>query len=425
MIEIALLNCIIATRDFGALVKHGLNHRKHFREQECAYEYIEGHLKEYGEMPSVESVILNCRTFEAMEVVESIDTLALKLVERNLKQDQKELLKEVAGNFGSMDAYKVHEKLRENVEKMDEIVLARGKQGVNWAQNGEARKSEYEARKQKDFSVTIPLFFEAVTDACGGAERGDIIVIQASTGKGKSWLGLLQGLVAHKAGFRGLIESAEMGKEENQFRLDTLNGCFSNKGLWTGQLQNELAYFKYLEKFSRDNKSPDLIIKTPEDWQEGLTIEQLEYDIDKAKADFVVIDQFNLMRTKGGKEAKADLSRRLKQLAAKKGCVIFLLYQTNGEYIKGSSSKSDDGIKELKLPTLADYSETIAVQQDSSKFFGFDAVTWRDEETGRMRGKALVGVLKNRAGGGEGLEIELDYQPNDGIIRPRVASDMF
>lgn len=425
MIEILLLNAVIANRDFSVLVKHGLNNVKHFPEQSCAYEFVEKHIQEFGELPSLESVMVACPEFEAMEVVESIDTLCLKLAEKNLKMEQKTLLKDVASQFGSMDAYQVLETMQKQIEKMSNKASRRSRNGVNWSTDGEQRAQEYMQRKSKDFSVKIPFFFEEITEATGGAERGDVCTIMASTGKGKSWLGLLQSLVAHKAGFIGLIESAEMSKPENEFRLDTIDGGFSNRGLWTGQLQNETSYLQYLERFNKDSNAPDLIIKTPEDWPNGLTLQQIENDIIKTHADFVVIDQFNLMRFRGNsKDDKASFSRNLKQLAAKMGVVVFLLYQANGDYVKGASGKDDEGIRELRLPTLGDYSETIAVIQDSAKIFGFDAVTWKDEETGRKRGKAIVGVLKSRSGG-EGLETEVIWMPNDGLIRPRTATDMF
>lgn len=425
MLENLLLNAVIAKRDFSALVRHGLADARHFHEQKCAFQYIKKHMQEFGELPSVESVVMNCPEFEPCEVVENIDTLCFKLIERNLKLEEKELIQDVAKKFGEMDGYKILNHMRDKIEELQERSLSRGKNGVNWSTNGADRLAEYEARKAKDFTTKIPFFFDEITEATGGAERGEVVTIMAFTGKGKSWLGLLQALKANRAGFKVLIESAEMSKPENLFRLDTLEGKFSNRGLWTGQLGfAETEYKKYLNGFTKDSGRPDLIIKTPEDWAEGLTLEQLEYDIERTKCDVVVVDQFNLLRFKGStRNDMSAYSRALKQLAAKKGVVLVLLYQTNGDYEK-STSKGEDGIRELKAPTLKDYSETIAVIQDSNKVFGFDSVTWRDEATGRQRGKGIVSIAKSRSGG-EGLELELDWQPNDGIIKPRQATDLF
>lgn len=436
MIEVQLLNAVVEKRDMNALVRHGLNSEKHFRSYGYAYKFIHKHMKEFGEMPSIESVVEHCERvrakekelpeFEKVDVTESIDTICLKLIEHNLKMDERKMLEELAKNFGQMDAYKILETLKERVEDFQERATARGKIGVNWAQSGKERAEEYEARKRKDFSKKIPCFFGEITEAVGGYERGEYVTIMGFTGKGKSWLGLLQALVANNAGFKVLIESAEMSKPENSFRLDTLEGKFSNRGLWTGTLHDlqEEAYRRYLGDFEKGTGRADLVIKTAEEWANGLTLSQLEADIDRTKCDMVVVDQFNLLKHDGTKRNDMSAtSRALKQLAAKKGVVIVLLYQTNGDYEKGTS-KGEDGVRELKLPTLKDYSETIAVIQDSNKLFSFDSVSWKDAETGRQRGKALVGIAKSRTGG-ENLELELEWCPNDGVIQPRQATDIF
>lgn len=426
MIELLLLNSVIASRDFSALVRHGMNGPYHFQEQRDAYEFIHDHLQKYGEVPSLESVIEACDNFDAMDVTESIDTLCLKLAERNLKIEQKETLKKIAAMFGTADGYEIQDEFKRQMERLERKASSRSKNGSNWSTNGSDREAEYERRKSKDFSAKIPFFFDEFTESTGGAERGDVAVVMAGTGKGKSWIGLLQGLVCHRSGFTVLVESGEMSKPENEFRLDTIAGGWSNNGLWTGQLEQESEYKDYLKDFSKGNQKADLIIKTAQDWSRGLTIEQLQHDIEQTRADVVIVDQFSLLRFKSSsREDKADYSRNLKQLAAKLGVVIFLLFQANGDYIKKEKTDDETGLVELVLPSLGDYSDTISVIQDGSHIFGWSSVTWKDESTGRRRGKALAGILKSRTGINGVSEVDVEFCPNDGIIRPRQATDIF
>lgn len=424
MIELLLLNALISTRDYNALIRHGLNNGYNFNEQRPAFEFIKDHIDKYGEVPSLESVVAACDDFEPMEVTESIDTLCLKLAEQNLKLDQKETLKKLAMSFGTLDAYEIQDELKKQMEKLERKANAHSRNGSNWTTNGTDREAEYRRRQSQDFSIKVPFFFDEFTEATGGAERGDVCAIMASTSMGKSWLGLKQGLVAHKAGFKVLVLSGEMSRPENEFRLDTLNAGWSNTGLWTGQLDNESQYIDYLKGFRKGTGAADLIIKTAQDWPKGLTLEQIQYDVEQTHADVVVIDQFSLLRFKSGsKEDKTTFSRQLKQLAAKLGVVIFLLYQTNGNYLK-KVKEDDEGLTELVLPTLDDYSESIAVIQDSSFVFGWCSVTWKDEQTGRRRGKGVANILKARYGGA-GTECDVEFCPNDGVIRPRTAVDIF
>lgn len=425
MLETMLLNAIIAKRDGSALTRYGLNSPSNFHEQADAYKFIFEHLGKYGEMPSIESVVKQCQEFESMEVTESIDTLCLKLAEQNLKIDQKDTLKKLAMMYGEMDGYELQDELKKSVEKLEHKANSRTRSGSNWAVNGSERRAEYERRKSKDFATKIPFFFDPFTEATGGAERSDVCTIMGSTGHGKSWLGLLQALVCHRAGFTVLVESGEMSKPENEFRLDSLYASFSNRGLWTGTLDNEDQYYEYLKQFKKGNGHPNLIIKTASDWPKGLTLEQIQYDAEQCHADVIVIDQFSLLRFKSSsKDDKAAFSRQLKQLAAKLGCVIFLLYQTNGAYLRKGKSKDDDALEELILPGLDDYSESISVIQDSSQIFGWASATWLDESTGKRRGKGIAGILKSRTGGA-GVELECEFLPNDGIIRPRTPEDVF
>jgi replicative DNA helicase len=425
MIELQLLNAAIAKRDFGSLVRHGLNHAKNFHDQKTAYSFIEKHLVEYGEMPSVESVVMACPEFEYVDATESIDTLALKLIERNLKLSQRKMLESLAADFGKMDAYKFQEKILQAAETLSEITMTRSKNGVNWTTSGQERFEDYQGSKQEDNMTTIPTLFPEVDEAIGQYEPGNLIGLIAFTSRGKSWLGLLSALAANRAGHTVLVESAEMSKKENQMRLDTLEGGFSNKGLRTGRLgYDEDRYRNYTDKFAKGvTNRPDLIIKTAEDWPNGLTIEQLQHDILKTKAQFVVIDQFNLMSFKGNThEDRSALSRQLKQLAAKLNVVIFVLYQASGDYEKNNKA-NENGIRELKAPSMKDYSSTIAILQDPNVLYSFDSVTFKDEETGRIRGKALLNVIKSRNGGI--CELELSWCPNDGIMSPRKATDIF
>lgn len=253
--------------------------------------------------------------------------------------------------------------------------------------------------------------------------------MQAFTGKGKTWLGLLQALTVNDMGLNCLFESGEMSKPELSFRLDTLHGKFSNRALFTGNLdwQSEEDYKKYLGGFSKGTTKAPLIIKTQEDWSKGLTVNQIEHDIQTHKPDVVIIDQFSLIRhITNDRDGKSDTSKKLKALAGKYGIVICLLYQANGDYEKSKkkSDVEDESLRVLQPPTVKDYSETIQIVQDVDCLLTFDATKWKDAQTGNECGKALLFVAKSRAGG-EGTELEMQWIPDAGVIETRKATDLF
>jgi replicative DNA helicase len=317
-------------------------------------------------------------------------------------------------------------------EKIQEFRIqsrSTGKNGIDWSNSGAERLVEFERRKKQDFSRRIPFFFSELTDVIGDMNGGFFLAIQAFTGKGKTWLGLLQALTVNELGLNCLFESGEMSKPEISFRLDTLKGKFSNRGLFTGSLDfhSEEAYREYLKDFSKGTTKAPLIIKTQEDWSKGLNIAQIEHDIQTHHPDVVIIDQFSLIRhVTNDRDGKSNTSKRLKEMAGKYGIVICLLYQANGDYERGKKKTDveDESLRELQPPTLKDYSETIQLVQDVDCLLTFDATKWRDASTGAECGKALLFVAKSRAGG-EGTELEMNWIPDQGVIETRKATDMF
>lgn len=427
-----MLNAVIAKRDFSLLVRQGLSDDDAWHEQVDAYRFIRKHVEEFGETPSVESVIRACPTFEATDVVESPETLCAKLHERNVKLEERRILERAAKMFATDDGYEIMRFLQESMEALRQRVNARtGVGAVNWTKSTTERLAEYERRANGEYGTAIPLFWSQVDDAVGGFHRGDYVNIEAATKIGKSWLGYVAGLTANGAGFRVIHELAESTKPEATSRLDTLAFGISNRALFTGSLDDE-AYERYKAKLDELKASgrPDYVIKTPEDWALGLTLQQIEADIDQYRPDVVIIDQFNLIQHAGGTtwEAKQGTSRALKLLFARKGVVGVVITQANGDFIKRKDRAEDEledgAIRELRPPKEGDYSETIAVRQDCTHMIALDAILFTDEATKKQRGKALVVVEISRTGGA-GTEVSLEWCPNDGVIRPRTPTDVF
>jgi replicative DNA helicase len=429
MLELQLLNTILNTRDASALVRFGLMDEAQWLTHKSVYKYTVKHLEEFGELPSINSVIENTDNFEVTEPGESVETLSKKLIERNVKNAQKRFLIDTSQKFGELSAAEIIEVMEEKTQEFRNQSMSQGKNGMDWSNSGAERLAEFERRKKHDFSRRIPFFFQELTEALGEMSGGYYLALQAFTGKGKTWLGLLQALKVNDMGLNCLFESGEMSKPELSFRLDTLKGKFSNRALFTGSLdfQSEEDYKKYLGDFSKGTTKAPLIIKTQEDWSKGLTVAQIEHDIQTHKPDVVIIDQFSLIRhVTNDRDGKGSTSRRLKEMAGKYGIVIVLLYQANGEYEKSKrkSDAEDESLRVLQPPTLKDYSEVIAVIQDVDCLLTFDSTKWKDQQTGNECGKALLFVAKSRAGG-EGTELEMNWIPDQGVIETKKATDIF
>lgn len=424
-VELALLNAVIAKRDLSTIVRQGLADESSWLEQRDAYTFIRRHVEEFGELPDVASVVAKCPAFETWTSDESMETLCAKLHDRNEKVAIRGVLEKAAKMYAEVDGFELGRYLHDNLEKIRDKANARHGGAANLTRNTDERLTEYDKRAAGEYGTAIPLFWDEIDGEVGGFHRGDYVNLSAWTKRGKSWLSLLAGITANRAGYKVLAELAESTKDETGFRFDTVEFGVSNRGLWAGSLDS-IEYQTYVRKLDelRTSNRPDFVIKTPEDWRKGLTVDQIEADIDQYGPDVVIVDQFNLMNH-GGKtwQDKADTSRRLKLLFARKGVVGIVVTQADGDYGKRTREDEDD-VRELRPPSESDYSETIAVIQDATHVLAFDSIQWPDATTGKARGKAQMIVRVSRTGGA-GAEVDLEWQPNDGCIRPRQPSDLF
>lgn len=435
-IELTLLNALIAKRDFSILVRSGLNDESAWLEHIDAYRFIRDHVQTYGETPSIETMIGESVRrrwpieFEATDVVESPETLCKKLHDRNDKLAQRRVLEQAAKMYGKASSAEIDEYIEREMRAIREKRQARsGASITNWTKDVDERIVEVEEKRRGEHRKAIPLFWSQIDGAVGGFRLTNYVDIEAVTKVGKSWLAGIAGRNANAAGYRVLHCSAgDMPKDEVMARMDTLEFGISNRGIWTGELTDE-EFDEYVQRLTtlKSSGRPDYIIRSDEDWPSGLTVAQLEADIDQFSPEVVIIDQFNLMNHGGGEHTNyAETSRSLRRLAKRKNVLLVVLTQANGDFIKRRDRAEDDGddgsIRELRPPKAGDYSSTIAVRQDCTHMIALDAIQWI--EGGRTVGKALVIVRISRTGG-ENTALDLEWYPNDGVIRPRLPVDVF
>lgn len=436
-VETTLLNAVIAKRDFGILVRNGLADESAWCEHTEAFKFIRDYVNEFGETPSIETMIEESVKrrwpveFEAVDVVESPETLCKRLHDRNDKLEIRRVLETAAKMYARSSSVELDEYLERELRKIRERRLARfGIEVVDWTKNTDDRLREYEERASGEHRKAIPLFWPQLDGAVGGFRRTNYVLVEAAMKVGKSWLGALAGRNANAAGYKILHCSVgDMPKDEVMARLDTIEFGISNRGIWTGELSDE-EYEEYKQRLSALKASgrPNYIIRSDEDWPKGLTVKQLEADIEQFLPDVVIIDQFSLMNHGGSEHSHyAETSRRLRRLAKQRNVLLVVLSQATGEYVKRQDRQRDEedgGVRELRPPKRGDYSLTIAVRQDCTHMIALDAMQWDDPVTKRRVGKGLVVVEISRTGG-EGTSIDLEWNPNLGIIRPRQPYDDF
>lgn len=363
-----------------------------------------------------------------------------------LKDDwaKAELVRLFQGNAGPKDPGKKDEFLGSLLHERD------GKQLVEWLQEeiqrvklgtdvllkvGKSLKhdSEWFLKEYNDRAKGTSLriwksAFATINDEIGGYTSGNMYTWYGRSGRGKSVFTLREALAAALQGAVVLIWSLEMPTYEVYARaysmLSALKGVytakiegvnyevgFGNREILQGQLDERFrpAFEKFVREDLREMLGGgDLIVRGLDDpYFNGRTVRDLEADINATGAQVVVVDPFyymdyeqNTSRVKGGDAA--NTSKKLRALAGKLKIVLHVI--TQAEEVR--DDRDDDGNRELRPPRRAEIQKTKAVLHDATNTFGIDTID----------GQGIIELGKGRSGG-EGVQVEILYLPQHGIVR--------
>lgn len=416
MIEAQLLSKILDENSFYTLHKHNVNEAD-FEVYPDVYMYIRQYVNVYHQTPDYRNVVNKFANFDYMpNVQDSYTYLCNTMKSQSAKRKAVLKLASVNDNFKSMSGIEFAQWLKEQATEIEAIATSSASTATNYATNGEERKEWYNENKEQRTLTYIPTPYSTLTTWLGGGfELGDYILLMAYTNKGKSWLGSDIGLSAYRNGFNVLHYSPELSKKQQIYRLDTLNGHFDNVKIRRGTLDNEEQYMAYLDGFNDGNETA-YYVKTMEDLPQGLSVEQIESDIQTyGNIGMVIIDGFNLMAHKGrGRDAMSETSRKLRQVFGRHKVAGVVIHQTPTGAEKEMKTDEDELEVEIPVPQVTDYSETIAVVQDSATVLTFNQ---RDG-----RGRLLLAKCREPH---VGKSIELSCNFNLGWITERTAVDYF
>ncbi|HDR8302762.1 TPA: AAA family ATPase [Bacillus cereus] len=377
MIEAQLLSKVLNQQNFHVLNSHGIQEGD-FQGLAPVYGFIKDYAKEYGTTPDYRTVIGKFDDFEYFEDVhDTFPYLCKTLKSATIKRRSVEIFgKKANDNYKTMNGIEFASWLKKEAEALEGMALATSSLGTNYATNGQERKEWYmESKEQRTFTY-IPTPWESLTRWLGGGfELSDMILIQAYTNRGKSWLSSACAVTAHKAGFGVLYYSPELSKKQQAFRFDTLDGHYDNVNVRRGNLEDkEEEYFEYLDTFNETNETP-FIIKTMEDLPEGLSTDVIEADLNAYEnIKMVVVDGFNLMNHGGGnlRDSMSKTSRKLRQVFGRHVVAGVVVHQTPTSAEKENMDEDDLGIRMVTPPRIDQYGETVAVIQDSATVLNFD-----------------------------------------------------
>lgn len=243
-----------------------------------------------------------------------------------------------------------------------------------------------------------------------GLHPGELIILAARPGMGKSGLAAQVSLNVALGGQGALFFSLEMPKEQIADRLIGAEARVSVRDLRTGQVHGD-AWDSMVESAERVSRVPMWVDDTPALslmlLRSKIRRKQAEFDNAERKVSIVIVDYLQLMRS--GKKTDSreneigEISRGLKAIAKELSVPVIALSQLNREVEK----------RQGKRPQMSDLRDSGSLEQDADMIMfifreEYYAIMEKRECPTHLQGVADVVIAKQRNGAPGELQLKFE-----------------
>lgn len=395
MVALQIISKILATHD-DSILENNLLTVDYFKGYEDAYNYIQEHKKQYGNIPDTATFLAHddfADRYELVDVTESDRYLVDTIREEYLYYKSVPVVQKIA-ELLKTDSNAAAEYMLQAVKELQPTYRLGGTDIISQA---EERYKQFVDRKTNQDEWFFTTGFEELDDLIHGIQREEeLFVIFARTNQGKSWI--LEKICTHvwELGFNIGYISPEMGSKSVGYRFDTLYKNFSNKGLmWGKDTIDEAQYREYIENLKQNNENR-FITATPVDFDRKITVTKLRNWVKEYEVDILAIDGIKYLsdeRYKRGDNLTTSLtniSEDLMALSIELHIPVLVVVQSNRSGVVDDSA--DD------TPDLESIRDSDGISHNASK-----VLSLRQTKDGILK----MGIKKSRFGSVGG---KLNYQ---------------
>lgn len=323
--EVKLLNSLIQSNEYVTAVNEGVENV--FIEYRDVWNFIVAHYDEHKKVPSKETVKQHHPEFEFYSTPEPIKYYIDEAKKESLSYQTRVLVSKTNGLLSEAGPKEALAYLMENTSAL--YKYSSNLKDTDLVGEWKDRAVDLRERSKKGFGELqgIPSGIKVIDKQFGGWQPGDFVVLLGWTGVGKSFIARLFAVNAWKAGYRPLIISLEMNKQQEGQRLDTLlnngEGHFTNTDLVRANPSIVDSYDEWAAS-TFEGKHPMYLVTS-----EGLeTADQnmVQAKIDQYRPDIVILDYHGLFDDASGArnetEKAKNLSKAFKRMAVKNGVPI-------------------------------------------------------------------------------------------------------
>lgn len=397
MISLQIISKILSTQD-NSIIEDNLLSSDYFVGYENEINFIQDHVKQYGNVPDKATFLAKFPEIELVDVTESDSYLVDSIREENLYYKSVPILQKAA-ELLKTDSNAAAEYL---VNALKEVQPMYNLGGIDIVADANERFNQFVERRDEQSKWFFTSGFPELDDLMHGIQRGEeYFVIFARTNQGKSWV--LEKMCTHvwQLGFNVGYVSPEMGASSIGYRFDTLYKHFSNSGLmWGKEDVDAESYQSYIsELFQNENK---FIVSTPNNFDRKITVSKLKNWAKQYKLDLIAIDGITYMsderyhRGDNKTTSLTNISEDLMELSIELQIPILVVVQANrtGTVEKGTSD----------TPELESIRDSDGIAHNASKIL---SIHQKEHEV-------LVMTLKKQRFGAVGGKLTYHWSINTG-----------
>ena len=392
MVSLQVISKILSTKD-NSIIANNLLTEDYFPGYVDEYNFIQSHIKNYGNVPDKATFLENFPNIELVEVTESDEYLLDKIREEHLYSQSVPILQRAA-ELLKTDSNAAAEYMAMQIKQLEPNYHLGGTDIVAQA---EQRFEQFQERKNHQENWFFESGFKELDDIIRGIQRDEeLFVIVARTNQGKSWV--LEKICSHvwQTGFNVGYFSPEMTANSIGFRFDTLTSHYKNRALlWGNSDIDEDEYKTYVDGLkAKDNK---FMVATPSDFGNSLTVSKLKNWIRQYKLDLIAIDGITYVTDERGKRndnkttSLTNISEDLMALSVEMHVPVLVVVQAN---------RSGVVDEENGTPELESIRDSDGIAHNASK-----VISIRQKKDNVLE----IGIKKQRTGPVGG---KLNYQWN-------------
>lgn len=399
--ERLLLSSVLRQGDLKTAIAHGVT-AEMFHDYPEEWAWLEEYFRRFKRVPSKATFV---GKFSDFKIANADDTLYLteEVKKSHVKAVLVDRLQEIAESIADGDVDSAVRVMNASIVQVSAGIGSAGDTDIftDFSDILTEVESRHERAKTSG-SSGIPYGFRTLDEITGGANPGELIIVAARLGQGKSWLMQKMAAAAAASGHTIVFDALEQTRAQVAMRIHSLlssshgtaREVFDSNALMRGQNYDLVKYRRFLRELKAKIPGSLHVSDVSRGRVSPMTVAG---QIERHQPDVVYVDYLTLMqKTLADWQGVAQLSGDMKTLGGSYGIPMICAAQLNRENGLGREPAGPEAL-----------AQSDAIGQDADL-----VLTFRQLSKHALAGR----IAKNRNGPGD-ARFWIEFKPGEGIIQ--------